>query len=316
VRDDRLAPALATIVPEARRTRRAPLAPLTTFHIGGPADWLVQAVTVDEVGRLLALAKAEGVPVTVLGGGSNVLVPDEGLPGLVIQCRLTSVEQSAADRVRAGAGVSINGLVRWTVGRGLAGLERWAGTPGSVGGAIHGNAHFDGEDIGHLVRRVQVVTPEGVVIELAPEAMEFGYDRSRLQHSREILTWAEFQVGPGRPDELRQRARESLAYRKRTQPLALSSAGCVFQNPRPGVDRLPEGMPWSAGALIDRAGLKGAREGDAAISETHANFIVNHGRATAQDVRRLIGRAHDAVHRQFGVDLRLEVVVLRGSHDV
>lgn len=307
---DRLARELAALVPDDRRSARVALAPLTTFQIGGPADWLIQATSPDEVRRLVELARETGAPLTVLGGGSNVLVPDEGIRGLVVQCRVMTIAQTTAGHVRAGAGVTVNGLVRWTVGRGLAGLERWAGTPGTVGGAIYGNAHFDGQDIGQLVDRVQVVTRDGRSIELRAEEMEFGYDRSRLQRSGEILVSADFVVGAGVPDELRRQARESLAYRKRTQPLALPSAGCIFQNPRPDLDQVPEGIPWSAGALIDGAGLKGAREGGAGISEAHANFIVNHGGATAGDVRALIARARDAVRAQFGVDLRLEVVLL------
>ena len=140
--------------------------------------------------------------------------------------------------------------------------------------------------------------------------MAFAYDRSRLQESGEILLSAVFRVSPGDPAELRATARASLAFRKRTQPLDSPSAGCIFQNPEPGRDRVPEGIPWSAGALVDRAGLKGAAIGGAQVSPTHGNFIVNDGTATADDIRRLIERCRDEVSARFGVKLREEIVYM------
>jgi len=140
--------------------------------------------------------------------------------------------------------------------------------------------------------------------------MEFGYDYSRLHRTHEIVVSADFSVSPGEPDTLRAIARESLAFRKRTQPLESPSAGCIFQNPDPRRDRVPDGIPPSAGALVDRAGLKGAREGSARVSTTHANFIVNEGGATARDIRALIDRCKSEVQAQFGVALREEIVCL------
>ena len=140
--------------------------------------------------------------------------------------------------------------------------------------------------------------------------MEFGYDRSRVQRTGEIVVSADFRVTSGEPAALRAIARESLAFRKGTQPLESASAGCIFQNPDPAVDRVPAGIPASAGALVDRAGLKGARQGGAIVSPTHANFIVNDGTATAADIRTLITRCRDAVRDRFGVELKEEVVYL------
>jgi UDP-N-acetylmuramate dehydrogenase len=301
---------LAQRLPPERVRTDAPLAPLTTFQIGGPADWIVEVRSEDELVTVLDAARDAGVPVTVLGGGSNVLVADSGIRGVVVRPKLTGINQPAPDRVRAECGVTMNGLVRWTAGRGLAGLEAWAGTPGTVGGAIHGNAHWGGRNIGDLVVSVMLMTRQGEPVEVPAAAMGFAYDTSRLQTTGELVIWAEFRVGTGDPEALRATARASLAYRKRTQPLALPSAGCLFQNPNPARDRLPAGMPASAGALVDRAGLKGYRIGGAAISATHANFVVNDGTATARDVRALVETARAAVRDQFGVDLRDEVVYL------
>lgn len=305
---------LRTLIPAEQIRRNAPLAPLTTFRVGGPADWLVEVRTVAQVTDVIHAANTARVPVTVLGGGSNVVVSDEGVRGVVMRIHLTGISQPAMDRVRAEAGVTINGLVRWTISRGLAALEAWAGTPGTVGGAIFGNAHFGGRNIGDLIANVMLVTPAGEPVVVPAGEMEFAYDTSRLKRTREILVWAEFGVAPGDPEQLRQRARESLAYRKGTQPLAMPSAGCVFQNPDPSLDRLPAAVPWSAGALVDRAGLKGHRLGGARISSDHANFIVNDGHATAREIRTLIERARAAVRDRFGVELRDEVVFL-GKHE-
>jgi UDP-N-acetylmuramate dehydrogenase len=290
--------------------RDAPLASLTTFRVGGPADWLIEVRTVDQLIPVLALAREAGMPVTVLGGGSNVLVADRGIRGVVIRPRLSAISQPTPGRVRAEAGVTINGLVRWTVARGLSALEAWAGTPGTVGGAIAGNAHYQGQNIGEHVTEVCVVTPEGQRAVVVKRDMEFAYDRSRLGRTREIVVFCDFAVTKGAPDDLRRTARASLAHRKRTQPLDTPSAGCVFQNPDPSRDRLPPGMPPSAGALVDRAGLKGSQIGGARVSPVHANFVVNDGHATAGDIRALIEAARVAVRARFNVELREEVVYL------
>ncbi|MFO7302976.1 MAG: UDP-N-acetylmuramate dehydrogenase [Acidobacteriota bacterium] len=287
----------------------APLAPLTTFKVGGPAEFLADISSEAELRALVREASDAGIPVTPLGGGSNVLVADEGIRGVVVRLRLTDIERVDRETVRAGAGVTINGLVRWTIGRGLAGLEAWAGTPGTVGGAIRGNAHWGGQDIATRVRSVTLAARDGSIVDVPGDQMGFAYDRSRIIDTGEIVVAASFVVAEGNVEELRARARASLHYRKQTQPLAMPSAGCIFQNPSPD-DSVPAGIPRSAGALIDRAGLKGLRIGGARISERHANFIVNDGGATADDIRQLIERARDEVRRRFGVELRDEVVCL------
>ena len=288
----------------------APLAPLTTFRVGGAADWLTEVRSVEELQTLLAIARDGGVPVTVLGGGSNVVVSDRGIRGLVVRVLLTGISQPDTVTVRAEAGVTINGLVRWTIGRGLAALEAWAGTPGTVGGAVYGNAHWQGRNMGDVVSKVLLAARTGVVTVVPAAEMAFGYDASRLQRSGEILLWADLRVSPGDPATLRAEARRSLAYRKRTQPLASPSAGCIFQNPDPARDPIPAGVPASAGALVDRAGLKGRSVGGARISDTHGNFVVNEGTATAEDIRTLVEMAREAVRDRFGVVLRDEVVWL------
>ena len=304
--DGRLAEALG----EDRVKRNASLAPFTTFRVGGPADWLVTLKSADEVRTVVELANQHGVPVSVLGGGSNLLVSDAGVRGLVIRIHGGDVRALGPASIRADAGLTINGLVRWTINRGVAGLEAWAGTPGTVGGAIYGNAHFQGRLISELIEQVTLVNHDGHVDEVPVGEMEFGYDYSRLHRTREVVLSADFRTGAGDPAALREVARQSLAFRKRTQPLEAASAGCIFQNPDPARDRVPDGIPPSAGALVDRAGLKGASEGRARVSTTHANFIVNEGGATAADIARLVERCKQEVAGRFGVTLREEIVRL------
>lgn len=291
-----------------RISREVMLAPYTTFKVGGPAEWLFEPRSSAEIVDALRLAHANEIPVTLLGGGSNVLIGDRGVRGLVIRPRGGVVEQLDAGRIRADAATTINGLVRWTVQRGIAGLEAWAGTPGTVGGAIFGNAHFAGRLIGELVESVRLAGLDGHVRDLSRDEMEFGYDRSRLQRTREVLLSAVFRVSSGDPAALRDVARQSLAYRKNTQPLDTPSAGCIFQNPERS--EVPPDIPASAGALVDRAGLKGTSRGDARVSLTHGNFIVNDGRATASEIRALIDECRARVNEQFGVALHEEIVYL------
>jgi UDP-N-acetylmuramate dehydrogenase len=286
----------------------ARLAPLTTFRVGGRADALLETRSADELTLVLALARKMDVAVTILGGGSNVLVSDAGVRGIVLRPRGGQVRREAEDRVRADAAVTINGLVRWTISHGCAGLEAWAGTPGTVGGAVFGNAHFGGRLIGDLIVETRIAARDGSTSDLPADAMAFGYDRSRLQTSGEVLLSAVFRVSSGDPAALRATARRSLAFRKGTQPLDTPSAGCVFQNPERGRDVVPDGVPWSAGALVDRAGLKGASIGGARVSLVHGNFIVNEGSATAADIRALIEKCRSTVRDRFGVELREEIV--------
>lgn len=288
-----------------------PLAPITTFKVGGPADVFLETRSSDEIVVALRMARAKDCPVRVIGGGSNVLIPDDGVRGLVLRPRGGEVSLVGADLVKADAAVTINGLVRWTINRGLAGLEAWAGTPGTVGGAIYGNAHWKRVNIGELVESVRLAGPDGTLLQVPADRMEFGYDDSRLKRTGELLLWAAFRISPGaNPERLRATARESLAFRKQTQPLESPSAGCIFMNPDPARDRVPDGIPPSAGALVDRAGLKGTSIGGAQVSTTHANFIINTGTATAADIAALIDRCKTQVKEQFGVALREEIIRL------
>jgi UDP-N-acetylmuramate dehydrogenase len=296
----------------ADRVRRdVALAPLTTFKVGGPAECLVEVRDSGALETALKIAAQTGVAAVVLGGGSNVLVSDAGVRGVVIRAQGGSTTLEGESDVRADAGVRLNGLIRWVMTRGLAGLEVFAGTPGSVGGAVCGNAHYAGHSIGERVKSARLLARGGGVVDVPAADLEFAYGWSRAGRSGDVVLAVVFALTPGAdPSTLRETARRALAHRQRTQPLGLPSAGCVFRNPNPSVDRVPDGIPPSAGALIDRAGLKGLAIGRARVSSTHANFIVNEGGASASDVRRLIDKCREEVLARFGVTLREEIRLL------
>ena len=292
-----------------RVKRDVPLAPLTTFKVGGPADVLIETQNADEIIRAVKLAHAAGVKVTMLGGGSNVLIADAGVRGVVLRTRGGDVTRIDDRLIKADAAVTINGLVRWTINKGYAGLEAWAGTPGTVGGAIYGNAHWKKTNIGDLVESVRLIKRDGTLLQAPADRMEFDYDYSRLKDTGEIVLWVAFKVTAGAdPAALRAVARESLAFRKRTQPLESPSAGCIFMNPDAVRDRVPADIPASAGALVDRAGLKGASRGGARVSPTHANFIITDGSAKASAIHALVEECRAAVKDKFGVTLRNEII--------
>ena len=310
VPDDGVGEALVAVFGTSRVGHRVPLAPLTTFRTGGEADWFVETRSSAEVVRAIGLGADLNLQVTLLGGGSNVLVGERGVRGLVLRIWHGTIALAQPGTVRAHGGVTLNGLVRWTVNRGWAGLERWAGTPGTVGGGLHGNAHFQGNLLGAHLLRAGVVDRQGREHTVNGTEMEFGYDASRLQRTGEAVVWAEFGVTEAEPAALRARARESLTYRKRTQPLAAPSAGCIFRNPDPMADRIPDGVPSSAGALVDRAGLKGRSVGRAVVSPVHGNFVVSDGDAAPSDIRRLVELCRTEVHDRFGIVLQDEIVYL------
>ena len=239
-----------------------------------------------------------------------MLVSDGGVRGLVVRVKGGGARQVDGGTVRAFAGLTVNGLVRWCIQRGLGGLETWAGTPGTVGGAIHGNAHFGGREVGELVTGLRVADDAGKVESVRAEAVEFGPGGVVLAGRGRVLLSADFGVQPEAPAVLRRRARASLAFRKRTQPLALPSAGCAFRNPDPEGASLPPGVPCAAGALLDRAGMKGVAVGGARVSEVHANFLTAGPGATAADVHRLLAICQAAVKAAFGVQLVPELVLL------
>lgn len=285
-----------------------PLARYTTARIGGPADVVVEAGSAQELQSLSVSARKWQLPVTILGGGANVLVSDAGVRGLVIINKAKRIEFRERAQVWCEAGTVLPTLARECVARGLSGLEWAVGVPGTVGGAVVGNAGAHGRDIAADLLAVTILNEANEVVEWSKEDLEFTYRSSRIKQEARgkkqdaggrrqyVVLAATFQLTPSDPSELAKKADAFNAYRRRTQPPG-ASLGSMFKNP-PGE---------AAGRLIDQCGLKGTRVGDAEISTVHANFFVNHGQATASDVKGLIDLAQLRVKERFGVELELEI---------
>ena len=260
-----------------------PLGPHTTMGVGGPAPCFLEPTSAGILAGLVREMAAAGLPFRILGAGSNLIVDDRGLSTPVISTASLSGE-----------------LVRRMADEGLGGFEFLEGIPGSLGGSLSMNAGAGGRWIGDVVAEVETVTPAGEIGSHRPGQEEFGYRRSFVSQQGRIVTSATLRGRADEPQAIRERIRDSRAYRVATQPLSERSSGCIFKN--------PDGD--SAGALLDRLSLKGLSAGGAIVSERHANFIVNRG-GSCDDILRLIDLMRERVRQQAGIDLQLEVVVWR-----
>lgn len=283
-----------------RLYRDIPLARFTTARIGGPADALVVVEEIAALAEVVQAAWADGIPVTLLGGGSNVLVADRGVRGLVVLNRARAVRFEGDGRVWAASGVLLPTLARLCGERGWAGLEWAIGIPGTVGGAVVGNAGAHGGEIASCLETAELLLPEGGIVAWSAEELALGYRTSRLKTwpapQRPVVLAARFALHPEDPEVVRKRMAAFNAYRRRTQPGG-ASIGSMFRNP-PGD---------YAGRLIEAAGLKGARRGGVVISTLHANFFINEGHGTAADVRALMAEVQRRVYERFGVLLEPEI---------
>lgn len=276
-----------------------PLADKTTFRIGGTARSYVEPSEPEDIAAAVMRASKEALPLFVLGKGSNVLVSDRGWPGLVVDLdKFTKMEWDGG-AVSAQAGAPLDALVRDAVRRGHAGMEELSGIPGSVGGAVVMNAGAFSTSIADTLQQATYLDIDnGGIVTAAKNGLELGYRTSGLQKKRVIVLSAQFRFRQGVVAELEAVRRTIVEKRRDKQPLDLPNCGSVFKRPPGGY----------AGALIEQAGLKGLRYGNAEISSKHANFIVNRGGATAADVRRLIVAAQKTVYERSGVLLEPEVV--------
>ena len=273
------------------------MAPFTTWRIGGPAELLATPADRDDAVTAVRWATEHGVAWRVLGNGSNLLVRDEGVRGLVLRLRRVLDDvQADGPRIECGAGASFPAVCRTAAGLGLAGLEFGAGIPGTIGGALVMNAGWHEHEIGSVVETLDWLEPTGERRTLEQRECGFGYRTSRFRGNPGIVLGAVLSLRPGSPERLKRRLEEFADSRKRNQPTELPSCGSVFLKP-PGD---------FAGRLIDEAGLKGLRVGDVEVSRKHANFFVNVGRARASEVIALVERVEAEVFERFGVRLERE----------
>jgi UDP-N-acetylmuramate dehydrogenase len=275
------------------------LAMHTWFQIGGPAQYMAEPRNADELIALVERCRAESVAVRMLGSGSNILVRDKGVQGMVIRL----IEPAFAEikvtgqTITAGGGARLGQVVTTAAREGLAGLETLVAIPGTLGGALHGNAGTHGGDIGQWTVQATVVSYAGEVVTRERDEMAFGYRQSSLDEP--VILQARLQLEADDPPEVSKRLQKHWIIRKASQPMGHQCAGCVFKNPR-GV---------SAGELIEQAGLKGTRIGGAVVSDRHANFVVAEPDCTSSDVLRLIDVIRDQVRDRLDVELELELEI-------
>jgi len=281
-----------------------PMSKHTTFRIGGPADVFVQPQDVEDLAAVMRLVREKGLPAKVIGNGSNLLVSDSGIRGLVVRLAPSFREVKWLEEgVEAGAGVALQRLVKESAAARLSGLESTVGIPGTLGGALATNAGTDTGSIGDLVEKAIVLDERGEVCEWTWAHFAYRYRHSNLRTAKATVVSARLRLEPAEADEIRDKTERLRAKRAARQPLGAWSAGSVFKNPR-GV---------AAGKVLDRAGAKGIRVGDAEVSRSHANFFINRGQAGAAEVMALIEHTHALALRRYGIDLELEIELV-GVH--
>lgn len=312
----------------------APLAPWTYMKIGGPAEVLWEAHDLEALVDVIRFCRDNGFPVSILGGASNVLIADSGLRGLVIlnRCEAGEVLPAAAARellpvplhgvigeqsvVLAESGIKTALLVKLSLDNQLSGLEPFLGVPGTLGGAIFNNSHYTEELIGTFVAAVEVLDDQGNRNWLSQAECEFGYDRSRFHQTNEVILQVMFTLQPGDAQTSQEKIREATIKRATTQPLGTANSGCMFRNvevPPEKRDEYEGKSHLSAGWLIDQAGLKGHRVGQIVVSDKHANFMVNEGGGTAEQVQELVNQVQAKVLEKFGVELIPEVFFITNA---
>lgn len=291
------------ILPDCNMRFFEPMAAHTSLRIGGNAEIMAFPKNEEELCALLKLSALTGCKYYILGAGTNVLAPDEGLSGIVICMKdcLESMEDLGDHRIRVSAGVSMTRAAVFAANLGLSGLEFAHGIPGSVGGGVYMNAGAYGGEISQVCQGVTAMTPHGKVVKYSADELDFSYRHSRLEETGEIVLSAEFQLVPKPADEIKDTMKQLMAKRSASQPLDLPSAGSAFKRPENGY----------AAALIDEAGLKGFQCGNAQISTKHAGFAVNLGGATAKDMTQLLQSVSDKVFENSKIRLVPEIRIWR-----
>ncbi len=283
------------------RTIRAnePLAMHTWLGVGGTAEFYAEPRNADELAEIVRCANEQGIPIRVLGSGSNILIRDEGVPGLVIQLSHPHFADVAIDGniVSAGGGASLSRVITTAVHEGLAGLEVLTAIPGTVGGALRGNVGAHGGDIGQWVKEVTVLDDTGQISVKDRTEVVFGYRRSSLDDL--IILQAKFELEPEDPHELARRLQKLWIVRKAAQPMGHQASVRVFRDPR----------GTTAAEVVEAAGLKGTRIGGAVVSERNANFIVTEPNCTTTDILRLIDTIRTQVLNRLGVNLELDLEI-------
>ncbi len=290
---------ITTLLPEIELRLQEPMAKHTSFRIGGPAEVMAFPKNAEELSKLLKTSALLDCKTAILGAGTNVLAPDDGVEGLVICLKdcLDGMRQLDETHIWVAGGVTMARAAVYAAGLGLSGLEFAHGIPGTVGGGVYMNAGAYGGEICQACQSVDAMMKDGTAVTWSNEQMEFSYRHSRLEDEGGIVLGAVFALTPKPEAEIREVMADLLARRKKSQPLDKPSAGSAFKRPVGGY----------ASALIDSTGLRGFQIGDAGVSEKHTGFVVNLGNATAQDVKNLLTQVSDRVFASTGIRLEPEI---------
>ena len=291
-------------IPEDRILFNEPMKKYTSFKIGGPAECLIKIQTKEELKEVLILANKNNIPITVVGNGSNVLVLDEGIPGITLMIKIEGINFYTLDdkkfKVKVGAGEKIAKVGRMFLNNSLTGFEEISGIPGTFGGAVRMNAGAHGKEMKDIVKNVTCVDYFGNEKVFNNSEMKFEYRRSILKEEKYIVTEVEIELEKGNVEEIKAKMDEYVKFRKEKQPLEYPSAGSTFKR----------GEDFITAKLIDEAGLKGYSVGDAEVSTKHAGFVINKGNATAKDVLELVNKVKEEVYKKFQKKIELEVEVI------
>ncbi len=291
-------------IPESRILFNEPMKKYTSFKIGGPAECLIKIETKEELKEALILANENNIPITVIGNGSNVLVLDEGIPGITLMIKIEGISiQTLDDKkfiVKIGAGEKIAKVGRMFLNNSLTGFEEISGIPGTFGGAVRMNAGAHGKEMKDIVKNVTCVDYFGNEKVFNNQEMKFEYRKSILKEEKYIVTEVEIELEKGKTEEIKAKMDEYAKFRKEKQPLEYPSAGSTFKR----------GEDFITAKLIDEAGLKGYSVGDAEVSTKHAGFVINKGNATAKDVLELVNKVKEEVYKKFQKKIELEVEII------
>jgi len=277
-----------------------PMSKHTSFKIGGPAEIFVKINNVEELKLIIKISKQAEVPITVVGNGSNLLVSDDGIRGIVLKIEFDKIEIEESGKLKVGSGVKLAFLAQKCLKEKLEGVEFASGIPGTIGGAIRMNAGAHGSEMKDIVKKITCMTRDGKIQVISNEEAKFEYRNSIFSQNDYIILEAEIQLKKGNPEEIRSKMDEYATYRKEKQPIEYPSAGSTFKR----------GNDFITAKLIDECGLKGYQIGGAQVSEKHAGFIINKGNATAEDVKQLMKYVEEQVYNKFGKKIEPEIEII------
>lgn len=277
-----------------------PMSKHTSFKIGGPAEIFIKVNEIKDLQSVLKISKENNIPITVIGNGSNVLVSDEGIKGIVVKIELEKLEIEEDGILKVGSGVKLAFLAQKCLKEELEGFEFASGIPGTIGGAIRMNAGAHGSEMKDIVKNITYMTRDGNIQIISNEEAKFEYRNSIFSQNDYIILEAEIQLRKGNPEEIKSKIDEYAKYRKEKQPIEYPSAGSTFKR----------GNDFITAKLIDECGLKGYQIGGAQVSEKHAGFIINKGSATAEDVKKLMKYVEEQVYNKFGKKIEAEIEII------